>query len=128
MAEARMQNPTNPVLLQVKGCTVADPNGDKIGKVDDLFTGRDRQPRYLGVKMGFLGTKMTFIPIQLVTNVDPTDKSVTVAVTKELAKDGPVFDRDHEFTSQDEAAVWNYYGLGEPAYVMTEMLLWEEAS
>jgi hypothetical protein len=116
------------VLLQVKGYTVTDLNGEKVGKVDDLFTGRDRQPRYLGVKMGFLGTKMTFIPIQLVTNVDPSEKAVTVAVTKDMAKEGPVFERDHEFNTQDEAAIWNYYGLGEPAYVMTEMLIWEEAS
>jgi len=115
-------------LLQVKGYTVYDPNGDKIGKVDDVFVGRDRQPRYLGVKMGLFGTKMTFMPIQLVTNVNPDDESATVAVTKDMAKDGPVFDRDHQFTSEDEIAIWNYYGLGEPTYVVTEVLVWEQAS
>ena len=51
-----------------------------------------------------------------------------MAATKDVAKDGPVFDRDHEFTSQNEAAIWSYYGLGEPTYVVTEVFLWEEAS
>ncbi len=128
MAEPRMENPSTAGLLQAKGFTVADPNGEKIGKVDDIFTGRDRRPRYLAATMGLFGTKMTFIPIQLVTDVDIAEKVVVVAVTKDTAKDGPVFDRDHEFISEDETAIWDYYGLGEPSYVITEILLWEEAS
>ena len=137
MAERRPQDPMmtggtaqqgSGGLVQVKGYEVDDPNGDKIGKVDDIFVGRDRQPRYLGVKMGLFGTKMTFLPIQLVTSVNPDERVVRVAVTKDVAKDGPVFDRDHQFTSEDETATWNYYGLGEPTWVMTELLLWEEAS
>ena len=41
---------------QYAGYTVYDPDGDKIGKVDDLFLDENDQPEYLGVKMGFLGT------------------------------------------------------------------------
>ena len=47
---------------QYAGYTVYDPDGNKIGKVDDLFLDENDQPEYLGVKMGFLGTKSTLIP------------------------------------------------------------------
>jgi hypothetical protein len=44
------------------GYTVYDPDGDKIGKVDDLLVDENDQPEYIGVKMGLLGTRSTLIP------------------------------------------------------------------
>src|SRR3712207_510702 len=43
------------------GYEVYDQNGEKIGKVDDLFVDESDQPEYIGVKMGFLGTSSTLI-------------------------------------------------------------------
>ena len=37
------------------GCEVYDRDGDKIGKVDELFVDENDTPEYLGVKMGLLG-------------------------------------------------------------------------
>ena len=42
------------------GYEVYDPNGEKVGKVDDLFVDENDQPEYLGLKMGFLGTRTAF--------------------------------------------------------------------
>ena len=36
---------------QYAGYEVYDRNGEKIGKVDDLFVDENDQPEYLGVKM-----------------------------------------------------------------------------
>src|SRR5918993_3718221 len=36
---------------------------EKIGKIDDLFVDEDDNPEYVGVKMGFLGTRATLIPV-----------------------------------------------------------------
>ena len=44
------------------GYEVYDHSGEKIGKVDDLFVDESDQPEYVGVKMGFLGTRSTLIP------------------------------------------------------------------
>jgi PRC-barrel domain len=44
---------------EYSGYTVLDPNGEKIGKVDDLFLDENNEPEYVGVKMGFLGTSST---------------------------------------------------------------------
>ena len=115
-------------LREMRGFAVLDTVGDKIGKIDDVFVGADGQPRYLGVSMGLFGTKMTFLPVQLVEGIDTNEEAVIVTITKETAKSGPVFERDHRFAPEDEAQIWQYYGLGEPVYVVTEVLVWEEAS
>jgi hypothetical protein len=115
-------------LLDVRDYKVLDPAGEKIGKVDDMFVGTDGQPRYLAVRMGFLGTKSTILPVQLVNGIDTDDEVVFVTIPKDMAKDGPAFDRDYEFTTEDEVQIWQYYGLGEPVYVVTEFIVWEQAS
>ena len=46
---------------QYAGYEVYDRNGEKIGKVDDLFVDENDRPEYLGVKMGLLGLKSTLI-------------------------------------------------------------------
>ena len=93
------------------GYTVYDREGDKIGKVDDLFVDENDQPEYIGVKMGFLGTSSTLIPMDAVT-ADDQSQSLTVNQPKSTVKDGPHFDDDHEITPEYENQVRSYYGLG----------------
>ena len=92
------------------GYEVYDRNGEKIGKVDDLFVDENDQPEYIGVKMGFLGTSSTLIPMDLVT-VDESSGRIEVSVDKETAKNGPAFDDDREITPEYENQVYSYYGL-----------------
>ena len=47
------------------GYEVQDRDGEKIGKVDDLFVDHDNNPEYVGVKMGFLGMNSTLIPMDI---------------------------------------------------------------
>src|SRR5215207_3376488 len=93
-----------------EGYEVYDPNGEKIGKVDDLFVDENDQPEYLGVKMGFLGTSSTLIPWDL-ARVDEAGRHIEVSVDKATAKDGPTFDDDREITPEYENEVRSYYGL-----------------
>jgi uncharacterized protein (TIGR02271 family) len=95
---------------QYAGYEVYDSNGEKIGKVDDLFVDENDQPEYLGVKMGFLGTTSTLIPWDL-AKVDETGRHIEVSVDKATAKDGPTFDDDREITPEYENEVRSYYGL-----------------
>ena len=93
------------------GYEVYDPNGEKIGKVDDLFVDESDQPEYIGVKMGFLGTSSTLIPWEAVSSTDDEGRTITVATDKETAKNGPAFDDDREITPEFENQVNSYYGL-----------------
>jgi uncharacterized protein (TIGR02271 family) len=92
------------------GYEVYDNRGEKIGKVDDLFLNEADQPEYIGVKMGFLGTKSTLIPREMV-RVDEATKRMTVSADKETLKGGPAFDDHQEITPESEMRVHNYYGL-----------------
>ena len=92
------------------GYEVYDRSGEKIGKVDDLFVDENDNPEYIGVKIGFLGTSSTLIPMDLVT-VDESAGRLDVATDKETAKNGPAFDDDREITPDYENQVYSYYGL-----------------
>jgi uncharacterized protein (TIGR02271 family) len=93
------------------GYEVYDRDGDKIGKVDDLFLDENDQPEYIGVKMGFLGTRSTLIPWE-VARVDEGGHRIEVSIDKAAAKEGPAFDDDEEITPEYEERVRSYYGLG----------------
>ena len=94
------------------GYEVYDPDGEKIGKVDDLFVDENDQPEYIGVKMGFLGTSSTLIPWGVVNTTDDESRRIVVSVDKAKAKDGPAFDDEvREITPEYERDVHSYYGL-----------------
>lgn len=92
------------------GYSVYDPSNERIGKVDDLFVDERDQPEYLGVKMGFLGTRSTLIPFQM-ARVNDERQLIEVASEKETVKNGPTFDDDREITPEFENEVYSYYGL-----------------
>ncbi len=92
------------------GYEVYDPSGEKIGKVDDLFVDENDQPEYIGVKMGFLGTSSTLIPVGIIT-IDSDRGFIEVSQPKSVVKDGPAFDDDREVTPEYEEQVRSYYGL-----------------
>jgi len=96
---------------EYSGYTVLDPNREKIGKVDDLFLDENNEPEYIGVKIGFLGTSSTLIPIDVCT-VDRSRGFVEVSQPKSTVKDGPAFNDDQEITPEYEEEVRSYYGLG----------------
>src|SRR4028118_763040 len=95
---------------QYAGYEVYDRDGEKIGKVDDLFVDENDTPEYIGVKMGLLGTRSTLIPWEVAT-VDENDRRIEVSVDKAQAKEGPSFDDDQDITPDYEEQVYSHYGL-----------------
>ncbi len=98
------------------GYTVCDQDYEKIGKVDDLFVDENDSPEYIGVKMGFLGTRTTLIPFEMV-RVNDERQLIKVAADKETLKNGPTFDDDREITPEFENEVYFYYGLERPSTI-----------
>src|SRR5919205_2944815 len=97
---------------QYAGYEVYDRNGEKIGKVDDLFVDENDQPEYVGVKMGFLGLEGTsLIPWEL-TRADEQGRRIEVSVEKAQVKEGPSFNDDEDITPEYENEVRSHYGLG----------------
>jgi uncharacterized protein (TIGR02271 family) len=92
------------------GYTVYDQDYEKIGKVDDLFVDENDSPEYIGVKMGFLGTRSTLIPFEM-ARINDERQVIEVSKDKETVKNGPTFDDDKEITPDFENEVHSYYGL-----------------
>src|SRR5215213_5623635 len=92
------------------GYTLYDQAGEKIGKVDELFLDENDSPEYLGVKMGFVGTRTTLIPFHM-ARVNDEQQSIEISANKETVKEGPTFDDDREITPDFEREVYSYYGF-----------------
>ena len=89
---------------------VYDNQGDKIGKVDDLFVDETDREEYIGVKLGLLGRKSTLIPMEIV-RVNEADKTIEVSESKDHVKDAPSFDDDEDITGDYERRIRDHFGL-----------------
>ena len=90
---------------------VYDNQGEKIGKVDDLFVDETDREEYIGVKMGFLGLKSTLIPMDI-ARVNERERSIEISESKDHVKDAPSFDDDEDITPDYEDRIRSYFGLG----------------
>ena len=93
-----------------EGYTVYDNSGSKIGKVDDLFVDESDSEEYIGVKMGFLGSKSTLIPTEIV-RINENERTIEVSDSKDHVKDAPSFSDDDDVTSAYEERIRSHFGL-----------------
>ena len=100
------------VLERYLGYEVYDRDGDKIGKVDELFLDENDRAEYLGVKRGFLGLEGTSLIPWEAARVNEDEHRIEVSADKETVKNGPSYDNDQEITPEYEERVRSHYGLG----------------
>jgi hypothetical protein len=93
-----------------EGYAVYDRDGERIGKVDDLFVDEADREEYIGVKMGFFGLKSTLIPMDLV-RVNERDRTMEVSESKDHVRDAPTFGDDDDITPEYEERVRRHFGL-----------------
>jgi sporulation protein YlmC with PRC-barrel domain len=89
---------------------VYDNQGERIGKVDDLFVDETDREEYIGVKMGIFGLKSTLIPMDIV-RVNESERTIEVSESKDHVKDAPSFDDDEDITSDYENRIRSHFGL-----------------
>jgi uncharacterized protein (TIGR02271 family) len=96
-------------LDEMRGAPVYDNDGDKIGKVEEIYYDQEtRVPEWIGIGTGFFGTKRVLVPVK---GAAPHDDGLMVAYSKDYVKDSPDLD-DEEISQQSEADLAAYYGLG----------------
>jgi uncharacterized protein (TIGR02271 family) len=95
---------------QAIGSTVYSSNGDKIGKVGQLFLDDETQrPEFITVNTGLFGTNETFIPV---ADAELSGDRLTVPFDKDKVKDAPNVAADGGHLDQDEERrLYEYYGL-----------------
>src|SRR3954451_8588134 len=83
-----------------KGKDVLDPDGEKLGKLEELYyDGETDMPSFVAVKTGLLGKKLTLVPLR--GSSVGTDY-VRVAWSKHDVKDAPDFGTDQELSADEE--------------------------
>jgi len=102
----------NTQVEAVVGATAYDSNGDKIGKVGQLFLDdQTGQPEFVTVNTGLFGTSESFVPVEQAT-LD--GDRLTLPYTKDKVKDAPNVDVDgRHLDESEEQRLYEYYGLGE---------------
>jgi uncharacterized protein (TIGR02271 family) len=91
-----------------RGRTVVDRDGEKIGKLEEIYLDRKtNDPQWALVNTGLLGKK-SFVPLK---DAAPAGEQVRVAYAKDQVKDAPSIDADSEPSQQEEADLYRHYGL-----------------
>jgi uncharacterized protein (TIGR02271 family) len=96
-------------LDRVIGSEVYGPNGDKIGKVGQLYLDdASGRPTWVTVNTGLFGTKENFVPVQYASI---SGDRVTVPYDKSKVKDAPQVADDGHISPEEEEELYRYYGL-----------------
>lgn len=96
-------------LQRWEGRTVLDKDGEKIGKVDQVFINDETgNPEWLGVTTGLFGKRQSYVPLAESRLVG---EDVQVAYDKAHVKDSPNFDDERQLEPQEEADLYAHYGL-----------------
>ncbi|WP_139206967.1 PRC-barrel domain-containing protein, partial [Geodermatophilus poikilotrophus] len=95
---------------RVVGQDIYDADGDKIGKVSEVYlddeTGR---PEWATVHTGLFGTKETFVPL---AQAELSGEGLRLPLGRAQVKDAPKVDTDGHLSPQEEQELYRYYGLG----------------
>jgi uncharacterized protein (TIGR02271 family) len=90
------------------GRTAVDPDGDKVGKIDEIYLDRaSGQPEWMTVKTGLFGSRTSFVPLR---SASPSGDDVAIGYTKAQVKDAPNVDNDGALTDEEERRLYDHYG------------------
>jgi len=95
-------------VADLKGRKVVDPDGDKVGTVDDIYIDNETdQPEWLAVTTGLFGSKVSFVPISGASFVGD---EVQIGYAKSLVKDAPNAEADGQLSPEEESRLYAHYG------------------
>ncbi len=98
-------------LASLAGKTMYGANGDKIGKIGDVYESTDASsPTFVTVATGLFGTSSSFVPL---TEATLRGDDVGVPYDKALVKDAPRVAADEELTAEEEQRLYRHYQLAD---------------
>jgi uncharacterized protein (TIGR02271 family) len=92
------------------GTEVLDTNGDKIGKVGNVYVADDKthQPQWITVRTGLFGHKESFVPL---AGAQLSGDGLHVATTKDMVKSAPQMNDDGRLSEAEGGELYRYYGM-----------------
>lgn len=112
------QNPkNNETMKDIYDYDVYDRSGEKVGTVENIWAGEDKEIEFIGIKTGWLGFgKNHLIPAQDFT-IDEQTRTIRVPYDEDVIKSSPSFESTDELGDNVEQNVYSHFGLqGRGAY------------
>jgi PRC-barrel domain len=96
-------------LADWRGKQLVDCDGDKIGKLEDVYVDVETdEPVFGTVKEGFIGRHLTFVPLQ---GAVASPDGLQVGVSKEQVQDAPNIEPEGELEQRDESELYHHFEL-----------------
>lgn len=96
-------------IAEWRGRELLDRDGEKIGKLQDVYVDTDTdEPVFGSVKEGLIGKHLTFVPV---VGATASPDGLRVTVSKKQVKDAPNIDQDGELEPAAETELYEHYGL-----------------
>ena len=95
-----------------RGHELIDRDGEKIGKIDEVFNDRHtEEPGWVAVKTGLLGRAHFIVPIR---DASSQGDLVRVPYDKEQVEASPEIDADSDMSDSEERELYEHYGIEHP--------------
>lgn len=92
-----------------RGRTLIDRDGDRIGKIDDVYEDQHGgQAEWALVSTGLFGTKKTLVPLR---DAHPVGEDLRVPVPRDRVKNAPHVAADVELDQDDERRLFEHYNV-----------------
>src|SRR5918994_690895 len=105
-----------PTLQDVegwKGRTVVDPDGDKVGTLEEFYLDRQSgDPTWAAIRTGLFGTHTSLAPLD---GASLSGNDVKLGYTKSAVKDAPRPEVEGELTRDEERRLFDHYGSANAA-------------
>src|SRR5918911_3567444 len=100
-----------PTLQDVegwKGRTVVDPDGDKVGTLEEFYLDRQSgDPTWAAIRTGLFGTHTSLAPLD---GASLSGNDVRLGYPKSAVKDAPRPEVEGELTRDEERRLFDHYG------------------
>ncbi|MDQ3353936.1 MAG: PRC and DUF2382 domain-containing protein [Actinomycetota bacterium] len=91
------------------GANLIDAEGSKVGKIEDIYLDNETQePEWALVHTGLLGRKLHYVPLR---DASLSDDSLQAAYVESQIKEAPSIDPDVELSPEEEADLYQHYGV-----------------
>jgi hypothetical protein len=93
------------------GCAAVDRDGNRIGRVADVWVDEPGEPRYLGIATGTLGARQITVPLDEaeVADIDG-ERAIVLPYDRELLGRAPGWDLAEEINVGREREIYQHYG------------------
>ena len=100
---------TQQTADQFIGRTAHSADGERIGEVVDIYLDdQTEQPEWAAVRTGWFGSKVSFVPL---AGMNAARDDLVLPYPKDQVKAAPNAEPDGALSQQEEAALYQHYGL-----------------